>query len=257
MPDRVVWWNGADAELPSGPLDLLYTVGVNEYRGERSLQLSLVAVRAALVESVAEQPGAAISYKLYDWRSELGALHDLPTAPTACWYAEGTKLEAAGQPIAYAPRTSLAPCPTLVLWSLPPAPELWQHLLTTVQPTTLYLCGRESSDDTLPAVIRQVGAMCKFALERDQLIQVDRMAARLCTTEAVIRHSLLWLENRGHIRLERWLAGDVAQIAAGTGQRHEETAAQLRAELEEQLAEVRAYRRFFQRAKANELGIAP
>ncbi len=43
----VVWFGGADAELPAGPIDLLYTLNVNEYKGERSLQLMYVDSRPA------------------------------------------------------------------------------------------------------------------------------------------------------------------------------------------------------------------
>ena len=42
-----VWWRSADVELPGGAVDIAYTLGVNEYRGERSAQLTLEAVRAA------------------------------------------------------------------------------------------------------------------------------------------------------------------------------------------------------------------
>jgi hypothetical protein len=101
--------------------------------------------------------------------------------------------------------------------------------------------------------------MCKYALQRDGLLQINRMAARLGTTEAVIRHSLLWLESRGQIHLDEWdPAGtpvDTVRITPGDSQERNEDRAILQAELDEQLAEVRAYRRFFSRAKVRELGL--
>ena len=43
----VVWLGGADAELPAGPIDLVYTLNVNEFKGDRSLQLMYVDSRPA------------------------------------------------------------------------------------------------------------------------------------------------------------------------------------------------------------------
>ena len=42
-----VWWRGADVELPGGAIDIAFTLGINEYRGERTAQLTLEAVRPA------------------------------------------------------------------------------------------------------------------------------------------------------------------------------------------------------------------
>ena len=44
---------------------------------------------------------------------------------------------------------------------------------------------------------------------------LDRMAARLGVTEAIIRHSLLWLECRGQIIVQDWRADSGVLIAAG------------------------------------------
>ncbi len=43
----VIWFHGADTEVPSGPVDLVYNLSVNEFRGQRSAQLQFVAIRPA------------------------------------------------------------------------------------------------------------------------------------------------------------------------------------------------------------------
>ena len=55
----VVWFGGGDAALPAGPLDLVYTLNVNEYRGERTLQLMFVGMRPASQEPAPVVAGAA------------------------------------------------------------------------------------------------------------------------------------------------------------------------------------------------------
>ena len=254
----VIWFNGADVELPTGPLDLVYTVGINEYKGERTLQLGYIANRPSPPDTLEVSPGLRPQRQLHDWRNQPIPLCDLPTPEQAVWYAEGIQLETGELAVTYAPRTfasNAAKGQALVLWSVPPSPELLGWLVDTVIPTEIYLCGQQTNDDTLTTVVRDVARMCKYALDRDRLVYLDRMAARLGTTEAVIRHSLLWLQSRGRVKIEAFLEGDAMRIAAGDGKDQKENAAILQAELEEQLAEVRAYRDFFRRAKVSELGL--
>jgi hypothetical protein len=147
------------------------------------------------------------------------------------------------------------------LWSVPPAPELWHGLLETLRPSELHLCGKFTTDDTLHGLLRQVGSLCRYALGRDGLLDAARMAARLGVTEAIIRHSLLCLEARGLITIAAWDPADTPtdsiQITPGQPRPVTDEAELLLAELEEQLAEVRAYRRYFLRATPVELGLPP
>jgi len=252
----VLWFNHNDAELPPEPLDLVYTLSVNEYQGERSVQLMYIASRAAEVEIVEPDETAAkraTPRQIHDLRSASVRCDELPSPPQAVWYAEGTLLN--GQ-VTYAPRTAIAqPAETLVLWSAPPSPELLHWLLDVVEPQTVYVCGQHSADDALAAVLRTMAGMCKYALGRDGRFPLDKAAARLGTTLGVVRHSLLWLEKKSMVALVAWPEDDVVQIAAGNGVEDEADRAQLQAELDEQLAEVRAYRRFFARAQLRELGL--
>lgn len=258
----MIWFHGADAELPAGPIDLVYTLNINEYKGERSLQLGHVALRAAELETLAVGASRATFWQIHDWRNQALTVADLPAPLESGWYAEGVRLESEGSNIPFAPRSNLARGEKgrpLVLWSAPPSPEILHWLVETAQPDAIHLCGQTASDDSLDSVVKQIASLCKYALARDGLLNIGRMAARLGTTEAVVRHGLLWLEHRGIIKLVAWdPAGapvDSVQVMAGTGQRLDEQANLVQAELEEQLAEVRAYRRFFLRAKISELGL--
>ncbi len=46
-PVGVIWFHGGDVDLPENPIDLAYTLKVNEYRGSRTVQLTFVAARQA------------------------------------------------------------------------------------------------------------------------------------------------------------------------------------------------------------------
>jgi len=269
----VIWFNGGDVEIPTGPIDLVYTMGINEYRGERTLQLHFIALRAAEEGTKAPIPGDAPRWGIDDRRNQPIAMETLPAPDDAFWYVEGTILpdnvsSTVPYKVTYRPRihaATVAKGQPLVLWTIPPSPELLQWLIDTTEPTVIYLCGQATTDDTLPGLLRNVAGMCKYALQRDGLLQINRMAARLGTTEAVIRHSLLWLESRGQIGLDEWdpdgTPVDTVRIAPGAGapltdgQQQRTDSTILQAELDEQLAEVRAYRRFYLRAKVRELGL--
>ena len=155
----------------------------------------------------------------------------------------------------------------LIVWSVPPSPDLLRWLADTVEPPAIYLCGNQTADDALPHTVRHVAGMCKHALAYDKSLNVERMAARLGVTEAVIRRSLLWLEARGLIVVAEWGQADALRIEAGSPRasrlpsggdaaRSAAGAADLiEAELEQSLAEVRAYRRYYLRAGLHELGL--
>ncbi len=253
----VIWFNGADVEIPQGPVDLVYTLGINEYRGERSPQLSFVALRAAeqkvgrdslLQQSATDAP----TRTLHDLRREPVEVAKLPVPEVANWYVEGTQSNG----VNHSSRTTHHASRPLVLWSAPPSTDLLHSLLDSAAPTELFLIGQRTSDDSLPGVLRNVAGMCKTALKQDGHLPLDRLAARLGTTEAVVRHALLWLEAKGLIALIEWLPDDIARITAGDGVDQSADREILQAELLEQLAEVRAYRRFFQRASLKALGLA-
>jgi single-stranded-DNA-specific exonuclease len=266
----VIWFRGADVVLPEGAIDFAYSLGINEYRGMRSLQLGYVASRPAEQESIDVVIPTHAQREIHDLRQELvqasdpsGVLRHLPTPAEAFWLAEGPSLGSLQEHFPrdfrdfYRTRAGHAPKGRpLVIWSIPPSQETLTWLVETLSPAAIYLVGEQTNNDSLDSVLKSMAGAAKYALGRDCLLPMDQLAARLNTTEAVIRHSLRWLEARHLVRLEEWESGDVVRISSGDGATRDAMEDQiLRAELEEQLAEVRAYRRFFKRAKLAELGI--
>ena len=262
-----VWWRSADVDLPGGAVDIAYTLGVNEYRGERSAQLTLEAVRAAEeVEATGLVDRPAEECTLHDLRRKRVSAADLPTVDNAVWFAEGTRL---GR-VPYRSRLEATRAKTglpLVLWSSPPSPDLLHWLVERVAPSELYLIGRDTAEARPDAVLKQVAGMAKWSMRpsangreggagEDSRLPIDRLAARIGVTEEIVRCSLLWLDRKGLLRLQGWEEGDVARVMPGDGSEGdggERTL--LQEELQELLAEVRAYRRFFQRAPVGALGI--
>jgi single-stranded-DNA-specific exonuclease len=260
----VMLFNGSDEELPPDPIDLVYTIGINTYRGERTLQLGYVASRASHHAPPAAVQAATVARVLvHDLRRAPIALDQLPSPSEAVWYAEGSQLETMGVPYAPRPTRVGEMGKALVLYSPPPSAHLLRLIYDQCQPNAIYLVGQLANDDSVDGVLRNVAGMCKYALQRNQPLQLDRMAARLGVTTQVIRHSLLWLQAKRQLAVESWEQENTVRIGSvpapftssapsnGSG----DDAALLLAQLTEFLAEVRAYRRYFLRAKPGALGL--
>lgn len=273
----LMWFNGGDAQTPNGPIDLVYSLNINEFQGLRSLQLIFAGLRPAEIENIPLKTQTPHSLRVRDLRRESTRPESLPSPDRAAWYAEGVRLGEDDQAsVAFAPRTEVRPMPdrSLVLWSVPPSAELLRWLVESAAAQEVILCGHNTSDDTLDGVLRNIASMCKYALQRDGVVDMGRMAARLGVTEMIIRTGLLWLERKGVIRVARWGEGDAAQLEMaidGESASHVEerelfpiadgmgeplpSLDELQSRLMELLAEVRAYRRFFLRAPIEELGL--
>ena len=267
----VLWWRSADLELPSSPVDIAYTLSVNEYGGERTPQLTLEAIRPAersarLAAAAGSADGQAGQWKLHDLRREGVGVAELPSFDSAVWFAEGMRL---GE-VPFQSRLEAAEAEAggaVVFWSSPPSPELLDWLVERLAPSELYLIGRDTAEAQPDAVLKQVAGMAKWSMQtgtdgaqgdkvEDGLLPIDRLAARIGVTEEVIRCSLLWLERKGLLRIQGWESGDVARIRPGDGRESDsEERALLQEELKALLAEVRAYRRFFLRAQVQALGL--
>jgi single-stranded-DNA-specific exonuclease len=261
---QVVWFNGADVEIPSGPADLAYTLSINEYKGNRSLQLMFEGIRATVVDARSTAPEIASARRghvVHDLRGQTAAQDLFPKS--ASWYAEGIGLpvESKAKPgeIIFSPRHALRTTPDvpLIIWNAPPSLSLLHRLIEKSGARELYLCDHETTDDSLSAVLRQVAGMCKYALGQGGLFRIDQMAARLGTTESVIHESLLWLRDRGLIELLEWspmgTSGDAVRVAPGDGAENRSEADLRQARLEEELSEVRARRRYYRTASLREL----
>lgn len=216
---QMIWFNGGDAELPVGNLDVIYTIGINRYQGNESVQLQYVGVRAAEeAQTVAGEKWLGPT-KVHDLRGKPIVFADLPAPDDSTWYAEGANVGANNSLPAYASRHDAVQSPNrkLVLWSIPPSQQLLQWMLESVQPETVYVCGKQSSDDSWEAIRTATARMCKFALSGNGIADLARMAARIGATEAIVRQTMRWLETKGEITLGTW-EGDRVPVLAGANQ---------------------------------------
>jgi single-stranded-DNA-specific exonuclease len=254
-PVTAMWFRGGDADLPAGPLDLAYHLKVNDYRGRRSEQLHFVAARPAQPDEVVVQGRPASTVAAYDWRDKPLEKTELPAKEVSVWYAEGVGLGEED----YAPRHKIGQAQRgqpLILWTSPPSRALLIWLLETVQPSMVHVVARDGTDLSRSELLRSVGRMCTHALQnQDGVIDIERMAARLGTTETVIRYSLTWLDAAGTLQKGDWLSGDNLSVAPGTGVKSPPAQVRAESKIDDLLTEIRAYRRNFRKSPLKQLGL--
>jgi single-stranded-DNA-specific exonuclease len=240
---RVVWWQGAGAPLPQGPLDLAYMARAANFRGERQVELELVDLRPSQISQIdLELPGI----NLVDFRQAAdppAALRAfLQDGPAQVWReGPGAGNQAGGT------RLELQPAGRLVIWTIPPGQAELDAVLARVRPLQVACFALQPVDDRFEALIHLLAGMVKFALQQNQgQVHLGRLAAACAQRQVVVRRGIEYLAARGWIELV--LDGQDEITVRQGGQAVPATAGRLAAQLSALLEETSAYRDYFRRA---------
>ncbi len=244
---KVVWWRGADEDVPEGRLDVALTIKSADYRGAPALSIEWVDAR---VIEAAPIEVAAPAIEAIDWRAVPDAarrVRDLVGAGSVVVWADGEA--PADVPARW--RHNLQPARALVIWRAPAGPRELQAALARASPAAVYLCD-EDGDDRLEPFARRLAGLLKHDLKRRQgRVDVARLAAAAGQRAATVRKGIEWLAARGQIAIVEG-DGDEWRIEAGQGAAGED-AEEIHLQLTALLAETAAYRAYYRRAEAQAL----
>ncbi len=246
---EAMWWGGAGWPLPQGTFDLAYRARTRSYRGELRLQVEWLDWRPSEGAAI-ETPTAGPSITVHDHRASSGPravlqqlLAETDRAEEPQVWAEGIQ---EGVPQA-ADRTRLAAAPCLVIWTSPPGPRELAEALQAVKPQEVHLFGLEAGMDSMPAFLRRLAGLLKYALrQREGQANLRALAGATGQREATVRLGVAWLEARGQFAVQTETGGGL-QVTAGTGESGS-ALADTTADLEMLLKESAAYRSYFRRA---------
>ena len=237
---RVLWWRSDETSLPEGHFDLAYTVGVNTFRGNRSLQVTWVDARQVAAPAVVVEV-AEPALEVVDYRREphpLTLLKPLLAEEDVQVWAEGVQ-DAVGRP-----RRALEPAATLVIWTAPPGPGVLQAALERVAPRRVVLFGVDPGLDTLEAFLKRLMGLVKYALRAGGgRLQVAALAEATAQRQITVRQGIAWLAAKGHLTVQSE-AGDEVEVSVG-GTASSGSASGAASELRALLDETAAYRRHF------------
>ncbi len=252
---QVVWWRWDGAALPEDAFDLAYTTRVNDFRGQRELQIVWEDARATM-PSVAPVLVERPTLELVDYRREphpLTLLKPLLAAPDLQIWREGP----AAADIPGCDRHELVPATTLVIWTLPPGPDVLHAALAKVLPTKVYLFSAGAGLDRLEPFLKYIAGVAKYALKNTAgRVDIPRVAALTANRESAVRLALAWLEAQGHITVVAEgdaNEGDGYVLLQAGGDRIDQYADRIAARLGALLDEVSAYRRYFVQAETEVL----
>lgn len=243
------WWNSGHTPLPEGPFDLAYTLRLGQKRGLPQVYLEVIDLHPT-----AEQTSAPISGRpqVTDWRQEPDPYRLLPTwqaDPETLLWAEGEEKEQVGG----SDRNALRRAHHLVVWTVPPAGEVWRAALEVVQPKHVTLVCIHPSAETTEDFIARLSGLLKYVLhQRGGQTSYAQLAAATAQRLETVRAGLAWLTAQGKIILRRDENGNLS-LAAGSDTPTLPSARRLWVEVQTLLAETAAYRSYFRRAPVEAL----
>lgn len=269
---RGVWWHGAEmaeAGLPEGWFDLVYTPRTSTFRGQRQVQVEWLGARLRpeqLLELQAPSPGRRVlDWRVIDspeqssWLSRRLAETGLGPAAAVQLWAEGTtaaSLEPGWRHLARG-REALEPCQFLVIWSIPPGRAELLAALEATQAAQVALCAVDPQLDAWPAFTQRLAGLVKYALRTQQgRLELSHLVSALAQRLDTVRQGLRWLAASGSMRvIEKtelvWRVQETPDPQLNTVSQPDlaETTAALRT----LLAETAAFRQYYQRAEAEGL----
>lgn len=235
---EVIWWGGAAERSPQGRFDLAFSLSPNDVKG--GVQLIWREFQEW------EPPVIRPPTEFIDWRQRDPAqvTADLAHLSDGLIWAEGVELPPGFTPHA---RHDLHPAEALVIWSAPPDSDVFQQLLSTVNPHQVYLVGQPSSFDSFPHFVKQLMGLVKYALtHKEGEVFPERLAAALGHRLSTIRLGLDWLVAQG--KLSIYVEEEEVLVLRSANQPPIETVATVEAMLKSHLSETAAYRQFFKGA---------
>lgn len=245
VQQQIVWWRWNDAPLPEGTFDLAYTVRANDFRGQRELQVVWEDAREEekVVQAVVPQRP---KLEIVDYRREphpLTLLTPLLTLDNVQIWREGPDaIDVPGSG-----RNELTASANLVIWTLPPGPDVLYAVLEAVSPRRIYLFNTTSNLDHLEPFLKFVAGAVKYAIMHDAgRVMVSRLAARVANRESSVRLAIAWLEAQGHVTIVG--EEDDIVVVQADGEKQLTQADAIKVQLGVLLAEVAAYRVYFSRA---------
>jgi single-stranded-DNA-specific exonuclease len=242
---RMIWWNGAGEELPTGAFDGAFTLRASSYLGQPQIEAVWAGYRQG--EAVAEVTIPS-HYEVVDYRTNPNRerlLRELAAAGTAAIWREPQA--AASSP--GADRGRLDPADALCIWTTPPGPAELRAALERVQPERVYLFAVDPEASGPEAFVGRLAGLVKHVLgHRQGRAEAGELAVAMASTETAVRLGLAWLEARGDLRVGEEEPGVFTLQAGRAGPTAEVQRAWER--LSAALAEIAAYRGHFRRAPA-------
>ena len=159
----LVWWQGADHELPEGAFDLAYSIRASTYRGQRQLQIEWLDHRPAVQSALEITRPVEVAGDFRSAAQPLARLRPLLELDQVQVWAEGSglaRLQELGVPARS--RQELEPCIHLAIWTSPPSADVLRETLGRVSPQYVYLFNVPPGDEDVSAFLQHLAGMARL-----------------------------------------------------------------------------------------------
>ncbi len=244
---EIVWWRGASETLPEGRFDLAFNLRMNDYRGERNIQLVWVDARPVLEEVRkfrSKRPPEMFDLRMRA-RPDSELLEQIRIGEVVVW-GEGLRSEE----FELVQREDLKPANGLAIWTIPPGADVLESVLERVKPKAVYVFAHLPSDRSAQAFLSRLAGLLNFVLrEYGGQVPLRKLAGLTAQREVTVLKALDYLESKGKLLWS--LSGRSILVAPGTGEVVETS--EVEAQLLRLLSETAAYRRYYRRAEISQL----
>jgi single-stranded-DNA-specific exonuclease len=245
----VLWWRGAGIELPPEPLDLAFTVGINTFRDQREVQLTLIGIRSSDPEAVPDIP---VQIDVLDYRRSNQALSRLEKLSSEAHDVVIWSENADDGAIEGLTRDRLTTGSTLALWTMPPSPSELERAIQLVNPEKIVLFRHHARTLSARELLQHLAGLLKHVVQKkDGRTNKRALAAQVGEREATIDCVLDWMNDRGHFEVTRGRDGKLT-IRAGNPD-NAKSSSESADRLAQEMRETQAYRDFFARAELSRL----
>lgn len=239
---KLMWWQGAGWDLPENRFDLVYRARTSTFRGELQTELEWVDFMP-LAET--QMQATALQVEILDYRpsnAPMGLLQNLlHEADVLVWAEAEARARVAGFD-----RTKIRACETLVIWTLPPAPEVLHAVLQQAQPQKVVLFAVEPETAQIEKFLIRLAGAVKYALRHKPTLPIETLAASVAQTEAAVLAGLHFLAARGDVTFVR--EGEMVHLKESGAASVKHSSHSL-AYLQQVLDEAAAYRAYFRQAE--------
>ncbi len=240
---EAVWWRGAAWPSPEGPFDLAFRLRIQDFRGERNVQIVWQDYRPA--PDFEKEPQAAGEIELIDHRSAedpWAALEALRRMPGLLIWAEG----AGKLPPGALQRDQLRQAEILAVWTAPPGARELAEAAARVRPKAIALFGTLPEAGEAQAFLTRLAGLIRYAIDkRGGRARLGELAALTAQRERAVLAGLAWLQAKGRV----WYSLESGEVHLAHGDAPAEgDLAAIEAQLGDALKEAEAYRRYYLQA---------
>ncbi len=245
----VLWWGGANEELPEDGFDLAYRLRSSDYKGQKQVSLELVDSRPIQRESIEIK---SKKLQVIDLRNQPVSDKEIKSylkeGSAQIWSEAEHKSTVSGLS-----RHELTPCSTLIIYSAPPSAQVLRDVLLKTKPKKVIIFSAKPTANEPKLFLERLVGLCKFVINnRGGQVNMTELAAASAQTEGAVRAGIMWLEADGKLGVSESQNGEISLTFSQAGF-NESVRSQWQSTLHYLLNESAAYRVYFSKANPNKI----